>query len=599
MRIERHRVGAAARAAAEADFAERITGDVHRMRHDEHPARGWRAVADAFLDYLGARSLRLPALAGKDAEVALGSAATAAAAAVRLARFPGRQFDVFIDYAGAGVSYGGALGHGEGDAKRGRQVAAHEWLDGLYLAIVARTVGRDADVFTEAAPPWRGNEGRADVALVHALMAYVLEHEEGPDELVMPGPVRGIEKCALIDMVVATLGEGDDWPGHRAALTTLRALAAGDEQGFTRSLAAQLEQYRDRVATEGAAPRSLLALDAMALMALAHRWRGWRPSIESGYLPRAVVTGFPPGIPRVRAYGRVKRADALAALAAGLLVVERPPHPRTAHSTDPCVYDDFAEREMARFHDLDEDPKVLARDLTSLMSDQRRRFLARAALDPAGADPALYEALSLAAEAGAGALRVARAQPGAEVEVSIGGATRTLPAWRGSYRPNPHQWQQAVALALAVGARGPLADCVLIEPEFFAEGDQPSPGGAYCAALHDYLRGVAPEPAMDHALEVFARTGGGSFLAPPIVLLSQLVQGDQQGFALAMADALEEHREHYTVGDRGRDVEAAVNLDVLGLACHARRIGWRVPLRSPYLPEGLLRPCSGRERLPG
>lgn len=94
---------------------------------------------------------------------------------------------------------------------------------------------------------------------------------------------------------------------------------------------------------------------------------------------------------------------------------------------------------------------------------------------------------------------------------------------------------------------------------------------------------------MDHALTTAARMADGSFLAPPVSLLSQLVQGDQQGFALALADALEEHREHYTVGDRGKDMEAAVNLDVLGLACHAHRIGWPVPIRSPYLPEGLLR----------
>ncbi|MYV89177.1 immunity 49 family protein, partial [Streptomyces sp. SID1034] len=146
----------------------------------------------------------------------------------------------------------------------------------------------------------------------------------------------------------------------------------------------------------------------------------------------------------------------------------------------------------------------------------------------------------------------------------------------------------AVALALVVGARKPLADCVLIEPEFFAEGDHPSPGGAYCAALHDYLRGVDPEPAMDHALATADRMASGSFLMPPLTLLSQLVQCDQEGFALALADALEEHREHYTVGARGKDIEAAVSLDVLGLACHARRIGWPVPVRSPYLPEGLL-----------
>lgn len=589
MRIERHRIGEAALTAAEAGFAERIAGDVHRMQHDPRPSRAWRSVAGAFLDYLGARSIRLPELGGKDAAVALGSAAAAAVGALELTLSPGRQLDVFIDYVGAGVSYGGEFDAEEEDMDQCRQVYSFEWLDGFYLAFLAQISDRKTEVFIEAAPPWRGNEGRADVALVHALMAYVFGHEEGPDEAAWPGPVQDVEKCALIDMLAATLGEGDDWPGHRAALSTLRALAAGDEEAFTRCLATQLEQYRSRAEGGDAGPRSLLPLDAMALMAMAHRRQGWRTRIDSAYLPRALVTGFAPGAPRVRAYGRDKRADAVAALATGPLVVDRPPHPFAAQSTDASLYDDFAAQEMDRFHDPAEDPKTLARDLTSLMADQRQRFLVRAALDPDGTDTCQYEALLLGAEAGAGALRVARAEPGTEVEVAIGGTTRLLPAWRSSYRPNPHQWQQAVALALVVGARRPLADCVLVEPEFFAEDGRPSPGGAYCAALHDYLRGVDPEPAMDHALTTAVRMADGSFLAPPVSLLSQLVEGDQQGFALALADALEEHREHYTVGDRGKDIEAAVNLDVLGLACHARRIGWPVPIRSPYLPEGLLR----------
>ncbi|MEU3501987.1 Imm49 family immunity protein [Streptomyces hundungensis] len=671
MRIERHRIDEAALAAAEADFAERITGKVHRMQEDPRPAEGWRAVADSFLDYLGARSVQLPELHGKDAEAALGSAAAAAVGALELTLVPRRQFGVFIDYVGAGVSYGGEFDREEepeaqdGEAGGGRQnsgrpvgqndgrsegrnhgwsegrcggqpLGQHRrrnddtsgWLDALHLAFLASASDRATEVFIEAAPPWRGNEGRADVALVHALMAYVFGHEEGPDGflpgrpevypfvrpdnyglvrpddhgLVRPdnllvgrpddifgaGPVHDVEKCALIDMVVATLGDGDDWPGHRAALSSLRALAAGDEDGFHRRLARQLEQYRSRAEAGHATPRSLLPLDALALMAMAHRWRGWDTKVESGYLPRALVTGFEPAAPRVRAYGGDKRADAVVALTAGPLVVGRPTHPFAVQCLDPSPYDNCAAQEMARFHDPREDPKALARELMSLMSDQRQRFLVRAALAPQGADPCRDEALVLGAEAGAGALRLARAEPGTEVDVTVGGTTRRLPAWRGTFRPNPHQWQQAVALALVHGEREVLADCVLIEPGFFAEGDHPSPGGAYCAALHDYLRGVDPEPAMDHALLIGDRADTGGFLAPPVVLLSQLVQGDRQGFVLALADALEEHREHYTVGARGKDMEAALNLDVLGLVCHARRLGWPVPVRSPYLPESLL-----------
>ncbi|MFG3280669.1 immunity 49 family protein [Streptomyces sp. NPDC048111] len=609
-------------AAAEAGFAERIAEDVHRMQEDPCPAAGWRMVADAFLDYLGARSVRLPELSARDAEVAFGSAAAAAVGALELTAFPGRRFGVFIDYVGAGVSYGGGFTRGDERSEQDGKTGASDWLAALWPAFLARIADDRAEVFIEAAPPWRGNEGRADVALVHALMAYVFGHEEGPDGF-CPGPVQDLEKCALIDMVVSTLGEGDDWPAHRAALRTLRALAAGDEKAFGQGLAEQLEQHRERAAVRGAGARSLLPLDAMALTAMALRWQRWDVPVESGYLPRGPVTGFEPGAPRVRAYGRDKRANAMAVLSAGPLTVDRPHQPGAAGPTDVSWYEEFAAQETARFHDPAEDPKTLARDLTSLMADQRGLLLAHLALDrhrmdlhqkdphrkdlhradphantprpnaprpntPHPKDSRPYEAALLGAEAGAGALRVARAEPGTEVEVTIGGTSRTLPAWRSPYRPNPSQWQQAVALALIAGARGPLADCVLVAPEFFAEGDHPSPGGAYCAALHDYLRGVDPVPAMDHALVTADRTPRPSFLRPPIVLLSQLVEGDRPGFALAVADALEEHRAHYTVGSRGTGPEAAVNLDVLGLVCHARRLGWAVPVRSPYLPDDLL-----------
>lgn len=36
---------------------------------------------------------------------------------------------------------------------------------------------------------------------------------------------------------------------------------------------------------------------------------------------------------------------------------------------------------------------------------------------------------------------------------------------------------------------------------------------------------------------------------PPAVLLSQLVEGDEEGFNLALADVLEAHRAYYQVAD--------------------------------------------------
>ncbi|GAA2606273.1 MULTISPECIES: Imm49 family immunity protein [Streptomyces] len=59
--------------------------------------------------------------------------------------------------------------------------------------------------------------------------------------------------------------------------------------------------------------------------------------------------------------------------------------------------------------------------------------------------------------------------------------------------------------------------------------------------------------------------------------------------ASALADALEAHRAHYQVADRADGPDASLDLDVLALACHARRRGWEIRVESPYLPRDLLR----------
>lgn len=76
---------------------------------------------------------------------------------------------------------------------------------------------------------------------------------------------------------------------------------------------------------------------------------------------------------------------------------------------------------------------------------------------------------------------------------------------------------------------------------------------------------------------------------PPAVLLSQLVAGDEESFGLALADALEAHRDQYLIADRADDPDGALDLDILALACLAVRRGWSVRVESAYLPRDLLR----------
>jgi Immunity protein 49 len=104
-------------------------------------------------------------------------------------------------------------------------------------------------------------------------------------------------------------------------------------------------------------------------------------------------------------------------------------------------------------------------------------------------------------------------------------------------------------------------------------------------ALHDYLRGADPEPATDRAVRDGEKTT--PLGSPPAVLFSQLVEGVEESFNLALLDALEAHRDHYRVADRADASDAAIDLDILALTCHARRRGWNIRVASPDLPPRL------------
>ncbi|MFG2983574.1 Imm49 family immunity protein [Streptomyces sp. NPDC048258] len=584
VRIERHEVGAAALDAAVEGFAERIEGEVHRMSNHDVPEYGWWLVSESFLDYVAARSVRDPGLlGGKDCRLAFQSAATAAIGSTALWAGLKDRARVIVEYTGSGMIY-------EDDAEVPADAAAppRHWLNAFYLNWIS---GAQEDrLLVDAAPTLRGHTDRADIGLVHALMALAFGHIEGQDPAAAARGTSDAERLALIDSVVDGVGPGTDLPGHRAALTALRALAAGDRPGYHRALTALLEHHHAQHSGEDdPAPRTLLPLDAITLASLG-RWGGgeWRPNeIDSDYLPEALVRCFDTGEPRVLTYGRKKRADAVEALAAGPIVVDRPPHP-AAEQADLAQYDEYARQQPAEFREAGTDADKATGLLLGLTGRQLRRFRLRAAVDPQGRDERQQEALLSAAEAGAAALRLMRAEAGTEVDITVGGTTHRLTATGGrSAGPHPYTWLDLVALALITGQRELLAACVLTDPEILARSA--TAGAAYGQALQDYLRGADPEPALERAVRVIAPLRDTTFVVPPVVLLSQLVEGDREGFALALADALEAHREHYEVGDLGKEAEAALSLDILALVCHARRMGWPVPVVSPYLPEQLIK----------
>ncbi|THA78711.1 immunity 49 family protein [Streptomyces sp. A0592] len=573
-------MGGAVVSTAREDFANRIGGQVSSMsRAGRMATYEWQSIADEFLDYLAALSVTSPDLDTPEAEAVLKDASEAAAGAVAYAAYhPHCSFHVFLQYPNIG------MGYDPGDDGPEESVTPGEWIDALCLAVLRDKAKWHGEAFHFARAKFAAKaQGTPTGELATALNAVVLDSTGSDEEY----PPSARAKLAAVDAALDRIrtraeetGEPLEGPPGSAALRTLRALAAEDRAAFDAALADLLVRHR---ALQGpsAPARSLLPLVPIALAALAYRTLGWSPAVRSDYLPHALITGFETRGPRVGGFGRERRPDAVAALAAGPLVVERPACERTVHPETRAIYEESVQE---AFTAVDGRPLEVWR-LDWVMGDQERLFTWDAG-DPGDLTAARLAPLRLASQMGAALFRIALAEPGTEAEVTIDGRTLRYPAERGE-EAGAHNWERAVALALITGEREDLAPLVLTGPAF-ARPDG-SASSAYREALHAYLKGVDAGPAAQRALQQAEKAKDWGFAMPPAVLLSQLVDGDEESFNLALADALEAHRAHYQVADRADDPAASINLGILGLACHARRRGWAVRVESGYLPADLIR----------
>ncbi|NEC66074.1 hypothetical protein G3I41_15740 [Streptomyces sp. SID9727] len=312
--MERHVIDEARVSAARDGFEGRIGGLVRSLSSERMTANDWSLLAGEFLDHLGALSVTHPALDTPQAEFVLRAAEQAATGAVAFAAyFPGHPFTVSLDYVNFGVSYdAGADGSPV-------SLGPSDWLDAFCLAVLTDTVERHREAFYHARKP--REEARFPVdALADGLMAYVLG-DLGDDDADYP-PTEAQVLAALdgglarIRAFGAELGSDVGGRTDYLALLALRALAAGDGEGFDAAMSQLLLTYRSfgEVSTH---PSSLLPLTPLALAALAYRRRGWTPAVESDYLPRAVITGH-------KASGPVNRVDMVAALRSGAELFGRP-----------------------------------------------------------------------------------------------------------------------------------------------------------------------------------------------------------------------------------------------------------------------------------
>ncbi|MQS12833.1 hypothetical protein F7Q99_11145 [Streptomyces kaniharaensis] len=547
-------MGESSVSAVREDFVSRIGRHIRAASNGTRmDSREWQFIADEFLEYLGALSVESPELDTPEAKAVLADATEAAAGAVAYAVYHGwDRFQISLSYVNFGMSYGAEERDEEEERSR---ITSWELIDALCLVILSDQADRHGEAIGFARDELgKDAEGDPAVELVNGLLVHVLNYVD--DESYPPSAQQ---KLAAVEAALDRIGAERLEHRYTVALRTLRALMAEDREAFDAGLTALLLAHRE---ASGSRPDSLLPLLPLALAALAYRGLGWAPAVDTGYLPRALVTGFETAGPRVGAFGRDCRPDAVAALAAAPLVIERlgPPAELTPELE-------------ARFEEAAEEAIAKGRFRSAL--HYQEILLKKRAAHTADATDAQLANVRLGSGIGAAAFRLAGAEPGTEVGLTIDGRNRSEPAGL-PMGVGLVDWHTALDFALITGIREHLAAVVLAGPGTITR-DVP----AYSQALHDYFRGDDPRPATERALREYGD-------APGVVLFSQLIDGDEESFNLALADALEAHRAHYAVADRADESDAALDLGILALTCHARRRGWTIRVESPYLPPRLL-----------
>ncbi|MFD6951718.1 hypothetical protein A6A08_16765 [Nocardiopsis sp. TSRI0078] len=587
MRIERHNVRDEALTKATEDFTDRIGGAVHGQQHHGRDGMGWQDIARDLHEYAGARSAADPAV-DTDAFTALYSAAEARIGALKLDCAPASaSFPVHLTYTGTGYSY-----EGEGEDTDHSGAPTWDWIQTLYLCLVAGLHEQNAGAFLSLASAF--DEGEV---LARGL-AYYLFPELGAQR----GQVLG-----YVDSAITGMANAGELP--HPDLLQLYTLLSRDEKLFWKMMAARLEAYHDSASQDS--PSSLLPIAEIAFAAMAVRVEGWEQPFASDYLPHRLTAGEQGRSgPRVGVYGADKDTGALRELAQGTLGVERPVTVPDHIDRLLETLDGESEEDLRDAWSPDTVPDMLPTALQWHARDEITRFRYRSLADPQARDPRQLEALTHASQYTAAAFASVTSQ-GETVEVTLGPTTAPLRSVAPTSDISEGARMVAIEYAVLSGSRERL-DALLSYPTgAFASKDDAqgtSVYGRYPVALLAYLRAQSPRSRADHdgdhdsarmAEEARAAMDGAvaalerhqalpGYPPPPVVLLSQLVAGDREGFALALADALEEHREAFSVGRSQGDCDGFVNTRILALACLARVRGWDVPVESDYLPRGIL-----------
>ncbi|MGW4242705.1 immunity 49 family protein [Nocardia sp. NPDC004722] len=298
--IARHSIDEELVIAALTDIDERVRQAWISLRYDALSLKSLRAICEALLDHVGARSLEDPELTDVHARLALRTAAECSIGVLSLGVFPSGDFEVRLpsirqELNSRDISLGDAVDEAP---------TARTWLDTFGLCLISgiiweweRVLGLslrdDYAPQLHAGLPYSRLQSQSDPADLAEMDALCLYLTEATGHLPSDWPEQVVRKPTTEERLEA-LRRLDLHHPLTPDQHLLRALLEDNQSRFEQTLAQYLTDYRAAL-PDHAQPRTLLPQQPIALAALAIQTHGWQLGLVSHYLPPALLKSPPIG----------------------------------------------------------------------------------------------------------------------------------------------------------------------------------------------------------------------------------------------------------------------------------------------------------------
>lgn len=262
--------------------------------------------------------------------------------------------------------------------------------------------------------------------------------------------------------------------------------------------------------------------------------------------------------------------------------------------------DEAALRDLAE--ELEDSVQNLSRSATVFglaLNEALMQVQARLVIDPKASELPTWRATVSAMQVGSAAFAVAVVTEGT-VECRIIDEMRSLPATGPQFYANAGNWLTAFWFAIICRDQDRMAQMCQVPLEVLRAS------GAHCDEyVYDWVDtlqrywlerprlmdklSAAIDNSYPEVATIASRDLVQNILYQPINLFYQFLRKDHAGFNAALVDALQLHKNYWTVDEkRANDLGGSVALGPLAIACLAYDAGFPIDVDSEYLPKHLL-----------